>query len=109
MIQSGNSIRTDFLTQVCLVALCNLTSVAPTETERVRALADISCLALCCHSNKTHAPIGNLPNNAQLDVTPNILASYIWVHAVVRECGEGQTDTQTAVTNIYISPRLRLT
>jgi len=26
--------------------------------------------ALCCHSNETHAPIANSPNNAQLEGTP---------------------------------------
>jgi len=39
-------------------------------TEQVQALADISHLALCCHSNVTHAPIANLPNSAQLEGTP---------------------------------------
>jgi len=42
---------------------------------------------------------------------PTIPPSYIWVRAVVWECGEGQTDThtQTRVTTIlYISHRLRL-
>jgi len=38
--------------------------------ERVQALADISRSALCCHSNETHAPIANPPNNAQLEGTP---------------------------------------
>jgi len=31
----------------------------------VQALADISRSALCCHSNKTRAPIANPPNTAQ--------------------------------------------
>ena len=36
---------------------------------------------------------------------PTIPPSYIQVHAVVWECGEGQTetDTQTAVTNIHFA------
>ena len=38
-------------------------------TERVRALADISRSALCCHSNETRAPISNPPNSAQLEGT----------------------------------------
>jgi len=38
--------------------------------ERVQALADSSHSALCCHSNKTRAPIANLPNSAQLEGTP---------------------------------------
>ena len=43
--------------------------------ERVQALADISHLTLCCHSNETCAPIANLPNSAQLECTlyPTIL------------------------------------
>jgi len=32
--------------------------------QRVQALADILRLALCCHSNETHALIANLPNSA---------------------------------------------
>jgi len=50
---------------------------------------------LCCHSNETRAPIANPPNSAQLGNTPTILPSYIRIRAVVWECGEGQTDTQT--------------
>jgi len=34
---------------------------------------------------------------------PNILPSYIRVRAVVRDCGEGHTDTHTAVTNIHFA------
>jgi len=34
-------------------------------TERVRALANISRSAICCHSNETRAPIANPPNSAQ--------------------------------------------
>jgi len=37
---------------------------------RVQALADISRLALCCHSNDTRAPIASPPNSAQLEGTP---------------------------------------
>jgi len=48
------------------------------------------------------APTANSPNSAQLGAPPTIPPSYIRVCAVVRECGEGQTDrqtdTQTAVT-----------
>jgi len=66
-------------------------------------LADILHLALCCHINKTRAPIANPPNSAQLEGTPTIPLSYIQVHAVVLECGEGQTDTRTAVTTIHFT------
>jgi len=37
--------------------------------ERKQALADILCSALCCQSNKTHLPIENLLNTAQLEGT----------------------------------------
>ena len=63
--------------------------------ERVQALADISLLALCCHSNETHAPTANPPNSAQLEGTSYHSPSYIQVGAVVWECSEGQTDRQT--------------
>ena len=66
-------------------------------TQRVQALADISRSALCCHSNETRAPIANPPNSAQLEGIPYHPASYIRVRAVVWECSEGQTDTQTRV------------
>ena len=71
------------------------------------ALADISRSALCCHSNETRALIAN-PPNAQLEGTPIILPSYIQVRAVVWQCDEGQThtDTQTAVANIHFSPAM---
>ena len=39
-------------------------------TELVQALTDILHLALCCHSNKTRAPIANPPNSAQLGCNP---------------------------------------
>jgi len=39
-------------------------------TERVQALADILRSVLCCHSNKSHAPITNPPNSTQLEGTP---------------------------------------
>jgi len=40
-----------------------------------------------------------LPNSAQLQGTPTIPPSYIWVRAVVWECGEGQTDTHIDETH----------
>jgi len=71
---------------------------------RVQALADISRSTLFCHSNETHAQIANPPNSAQQESTPYNSPSYIRVRAVVRECGEGQTDTQTAVTDTHFAP-----
>jgi len=44
--------------------------IAQPGTEHVQALADISRLVLCCHSNETCASIPNVPNSAQLDGTP---------------------------------------
>ena len=66
--------------------------------------------ALCCHSNKTCAPIANPPNCAQLQGTPYHSPTYIQVSAVVWECGVGQTRRQThrRPWPIYITPRIRL-
>jgi len=73
--------------------------------ERIQALADISHSALCCYSNETRALIANPPNSAQLGGHPYYSPTYIRVHAVVLECGDGQTDRhtdrQTHVTNIH--------
>jgi len=57
-------------------------------TFRVRAV-------LSFVSNATRAPIANPPNSVQLGGTPTIAPSYIRVRPVVREWGEGQTDTHT--------------
>jgi len=76
--------------------------------ERVQALADISRSALCCHSNETHAPITTPPCSAQLEGTPTARPGYIRVRVVVWECGDGQTDTQSRVSNIHLR-RLRRT
>jgi len=56
--------------------------------------------ALCCHNNETPAQSANPLNSAQLEGTLYHSPSYIGVRAV-QECGEGQTDTQRAVTNIH--------
>jgi len=53
-------------------------------------------VGLCCHSNKTCAPIANPPRRAQLEGTPSIPPSYIRARALVWACGCGQTDTQAA-------------
>ena len=69
---------------------------------RVQALADISCSALCCHSNETRAPIANLPNSAQLQGIPYHspklhpdLCSSVGMR-------KGR-DTQTSMTNIHFA------
>ena len=64
--------------------------------------------AVCCHSNVTHAPIANPPSSAQLEDTSTIPRGYIWVRAVVWECGEDR-QTVTRLWPIYITPRLCLT
>jgi len=96
----------------CLTAAlkcCNENSQRLSETklipgtERLQALIDIPRSALCCHSNETRAPIANPPYSAQLDGTPYHSPSYIQVHAVVWECGEGQTDTQRGVSSIHFA------
>ena len=72
--------------------------------ERVQALANITCSALCCHSNENRAPIADLSNSAELERTPyHITQSYIRIRAVVWKCSEGQTDTQMAGTNIHFA------
>ena len=70
--------------------------------ERVQTLADILRSVLCCHCNETRAPIANPPNSAQLEGTPTIPTSYIWIRPVVLECGDSQAHRQT----VYISRSL---
>ena len=72
------------------------------KTIRTRDRASTSsrwhfAFGLCCHSNETRAPIANAPNSAQLEGTPYHSPSYMRIGAVVRACGEGQTDTQTNI------------
>ena len=45
----------------------------------------------------------NPPNTAQLEDTPTIPLSYIWLRAVVWKCSEGQTDTHMHVANIHFT------
>jgi len=66
--------------------------------EWTQALADISCSALCCHSNETRAPITSLPNSAQPHGTPTIPPSYIRVHIVEMQRG---TDRHTDARDQY--------
>jgi len=58
-------------------------------------------------NNETRTPIANPPTSAQLEGTPYHSPSYIQVGAVVWECGEAQTDTQTdtqtRVTNTHLA------
>jgi len=61
--------------------------------DRVQALAEISRLALCCHSNETRALTENPPDSAQLEGIPYHSPTYIPVHAGVWECGEGEAQT----------------
>jgi len=39
--------------------------------------------------------MANQPNSAQLEGTPTVPSSNMWVRVVVWECGEGQTDRHT--------------
>ena len=48
-----------------------------------------------CHSNATHAPIANLPSNAQLGGIPYHSPKLHPVRAIVWACGRGQTDRCT--------------
>ena len=90
--------RTDKQTQdhdtYCVSTESHSKNIKP-GIERVQVLTDISPSVLCCHSNKTRVPIANLSNSAQLEGTPTIPPTYIQVHAVVWECGKGQTDRHT--------------
>jgi len=91
---SGNINNGNRVTTKCSVCIC---------IERMQALAYISRSPLCCYSNETRTPIANSPNSEQLECTPYHSTSYIRVRAVVRECGEGQTDTHTAVATIHFA------
>ena len=79
-----------------------------------QAIADILHSALCCHSNETRALVPNPSNSEQQGGTSYHSPSYIWVHAVVWTCSEGQTDRQTHIQThgikwpIYISHHLRI-
>jgi len=74
-----------------------------TGTKPVQALTDISHSALCYHSNETRASTANPPSSAQLEDTPTIPPTYTQVRAVVWECGEAETDTQTVVATIHFA------
>jgi len=71
--------------------------------EQVQAVANILRLAICCHGNETHALLWICPIVHTWRALPTISPSYIWVRAVVWECSEGQTDTQTVVTSIHFA------
>ena len=101
-------------TDVLPLTQCCSPNAKPTATTRHTASTSTHwhcAFGICWHSNKTRAPIANLPNSAQLEGTPTIPPSYIWVRAVVCTCSEGQTDRQThrRAWLIYVSCRLRLT
>ena len=70
--------------------------------ERVQALDDILHSVLCCLSNKTCAPIANLPNSAQLEGTayhsPKLHPAPCSIVGMWRG-----TDTQTAVATIHFT------
>jgi len=73
--------------------------------QRVQALADISRSALWCHSNETGATDFKSAQQCTTRRHPYHSPSYIRVRAVVWECGEGQTDTdtETAVDTIHFA------
>jgi len=81
-----------------------------TSIVRVRALADISVSALCCHSNETRAPTANPPNNAQLEGTPIIPGTLYhspnlhpgpYSSVGVRQVTDTQTDTERPASVKY--------
>jgi len=80
--------------------------------QRVQALADISRLGLCCHSNKTRASIANPLNSAQLGGTsyhsPNLhlgpcssVGMWRWTDRYTDTHRQTHTDTETRVTNTH--------
>jgi len=77
--------------------------------QQVQALANISRSRYVVIATKSMhlLQIHPIVHKAPATVPP----SYIWVRAVVWECGEGQTQRQThrRAWPIYISPRQRLT
>jgi len=94
--------QSDF--SVSVITDCNSLLLSKQTQERVQALADISRLALCCHSNETCAPTTNPPNRAQLQApyhSPNL-------HNSVGMWRGTDIHTDTRLWPIYISPRLRL-
>jgi len=68
--------------------------------ERVQALADVSCSALCCHSNETRAPIANPPNSAQLRAPVPFLQDTSGFSSSVGMRRGTERHTHTHVTNI---------
>jgi len=56
---------------------------------------------LYCHNNETHAVIANPPISAQLEGTPYHSPNLHLSPCSMWECGKGQKDTQTHVTNIH--------
>jgi len=70
--------------------------------EQVQALADISCSALCCHSNGTRALVANLPNTAQLEGTTYHSAKLHLGPCSSVGMWQG-TDTQTAATTTHFA------
>jgi len=89
---------------------CKDQAILQPGTEQVQALADISCSALCCHSNETCALIANPPNSTQLQGIP--YRSHKLHPGPCSSVGMRQgTDRQTHIQPwpLYISPRLHLT
>jgi len=84
------------------------------ELWQLQVLADISRLALCCHSNETRAPTANLSNRAQLQGTPTVSPN---LHpgpcssVGMRQRTDRHTErqTQTVVAAIHFASAIRLT
>jgi len=69
--------------------------------ERVQALTDISRSGYVVIATKPVHRLQIRPIAHNQSAPPIIPPTYIRVRAVLCECGEGQTDTQTRVTNIH--------
>ena len=100
--QSKQSTKFYNLTQSCSSMMGTKTRLG---IEWAQALADISRLVLCCHSNETCASIASPPNSAQLEGTlyhsPNLhpgLCSSVGMWQ-----GTDGQDTQTAMTTRHFA------
>ena len=84
---------------MCLNSMNCQTATHLPPFNRVKALADISHSAQCCHSNETHAPTANVPNSAHMGPCSSVGMQW----------GTRQTLRHRQPWPLYISPLLYLT
>jgi len=71
--------------------------------QRVQALADILHSRYVITAMQPVHRLQTRPIVQNYAAPPAILPSYIWLCAVVRACGRGQTDRQTHVTTVHFT------